>query len=85
MTKQIFEVINPIRIRSASLPSLSGITDKRGGMDMTEFEPSKLGTRVQYARQLTLKKLIFTSHSWDDVYVREVANFEETGDEGEIW
>jgi hypothetical protein len=54
-------------------------------MDMTEFEPSKLGTRAQYARQLTLKKLIFTSHSWDDVYVREVANFEETGDEGEIW
>jgi len=29
--------------------------------------------------------LVFTSHSWDDVYEREVANFEETGDEGEIW
>lgn len=26
-----------------------------------------------------------TSHSWDEVYGREVANFEETGDEGEIW
>jgi hypothetical protein len=32
-----------------------------------------------------LKKPTFTSHSWDDVYEREVANFEETGDEGEIW
>lgn len=29
--------------------------------------------------------MVFTSHSWDDVYEREVANFEETGDEGEIW
>jgi hypothetical protein len=32
-----------------------------------------------------LKNPAFTSHSWDDVYEREVANFEETGDEGEIW
>lgn len=36
---------------------------------MTELVPSKLGTRPH----------------WDDVYEREVANFEETGDEGEIW
>jgi hypothetical protein len=52
MTKQIFEVINPIRLHS-----LSGITvrDRLGGMDMTEFEPSKLGTRAQYVRQFTLK------------------------------
>ena len=52
---------------------------------MTEFEPSKLGTRAQYVATVHSEKLIFTSHSWDDVYEREVANFEDTGDEGEIW
>jgi hypothetical protein len=36
---------------------LSGITVpvKLGGMDMTEFEPSRLGTRAQYVQQFTLK------------------------------
>ncbi|KAH9959575.1 S-adenosyl-L-methionine-dependent methyltransferase [Russula dissimulans] len=38
-------------------------------MDTTEFEPSRLGSRAH----------------WDEVYQREVANFDETGDEGEIW
>ncbi|KAI0303787.1 S-adenosyl-L-methionine-dependent methyltransferase [Multifurca ochricompacta] len=38
-------------------------------MDTLEFEPSKLGIRAH----------------WDHVYEREVANFEATGDEGEIW
>jgi hypothetical protein len=28
---------------------------------------------------------IHTSFSWDDVYKREVASFEETGEEGEVW
>jgi len=38
-------------------------------MGTTEFEPSRLGSRAH----------------WDEVYQREVANFDETGDEGEIW
>jgi hypothetical protein len=54
MTKQIFEVITPIRIIGHCVHYL-GLRDKLGGMDMTEFEPSKLGTRAQYVRQFTLK------------------------------
>ncbi|KAI9512078.1 S-adenosyl-L-methionine-dependent methyltransferase [Russula earlei] len=38
-------------------------------MDAEHFEPSRLGTKAH----------------WDSVYRREVANFEETGDEGEVW
>ncbi|TFY83217.1 hypothetical protein EWM64_g792 [Hericium alpestre] len=38
-------------------------------MASTELPPSELGTKDH----------------WDNVYEREVANFEETGDEGEIW
>ena len=30
-------------------------------------------------------KPTLTSRSWDHVYEREVANFEDTGDEGEVW
>ncbi|CCM01389.1 uncharacterized protein FIBRA_03440 [Fibroporia radiculosa] len=36
---------------------------------MTELPPSKLGTK----------------NHWDDVYSSELTNFEEIGDEGEIW
>ncbi|KAG6900794.1 hypothetical protein C0993_000113 [Termitomyces sp. T159_Od127] len=37
------------------------------------FQPSKLGTKEQY------------TSSWDNVYTEELDNFEEIGDEGEIW
>ncbi|THH13056.1 hypothetical protein EW146_g7130 [Bondarzewia mesenterica] len=38
-------------------------------MSSEEFQPSRLGTKQH----------------WDDVYKREVSNFADTGDEGEIW
>ena len=55
MTKQIFLRINYGSI-SLQLHRLFGLRDKLGGMDKTEFEPSKLGTRAQYVRQFTFKK-----------------------------
>ena len=53
MTKQIFEVI--VVIPHHCVHYLGLRDNKLGGMDMTEFEPSKLGTRAQYVRQFTLK------------------------------
>lgn len=56
MTKQIFwRILRRINCGSISLQlhRLFGLRDKLGGMDKTEFEPSKLGTRAQYVEQFT--------------------------------
>jgi len=51
-----------------------------------DLVPSELGTREQYVCiSANLAHPISTTHSWDKVYQRELKNFEECGDEGEIW
>jgi hypothetical protein len=53
MTKQTFRSDHK-RIRIIAF-IIWDYDNKLGGMNMTEFEPSKLGTRAQYVRQFTLK------------------------------
>jgi hypothetical protein len=83
MTKQIFEVINPIRIIAHCVHYL-GLRDNLGD-EHDRIRAVKTGYQSSVCTTVHSHKLVFTSHSWDDVYEREVANFEETGDEGEIW
>ena len=77
MTKQLFEVIN------FNPPSYGTNFGEGSGHD--RIRVIKTGYQSSVCTTVHSRKLIFTSHSWDDVYEREVANFEETGDEGEIW
>ncbi|KAA1467655.1 hypothetical protein DENSPDRAFT_832759 [Dentipellis sp. KUC8613] len=59
-------------------------------MASVDLQPSKLGTKDQYVCipqviHSDIETYTLIDLSWDEVYQREVANFKETGDEGEIW